>query len=463
MKRPNPLHLVQGPELSMTIALFASAPISLPPLVAFLEREGLNVLAFNLNKELRRNSIPETVRKGVLITSARGVLDIGEQTERVREVLDGDARLILCSPQPTSADRQTIIDCGASEIVEPESWSSEHIAIRVLSQLILEGDIQPIGLGGLRGASRQMRGLYGHIRVVAPLSDAVLIMGETGTGKELVAAEIHNQSRPLHTYLPVSCPEISRDLFGSELFGHKRGTFTGADRDRVGILVAAGKGTVFLDEIGELDTPSQVKLLRVLEERKVRPLGANELENVEARIVMATNRNLLNDSNTDAFRQDLLERIKGFTLELPPLRERKADIPLLAYHFLEKYNEERGSQMTIPTEGIDYLFRYTWPGNVRELSKVIRRVAAYAEAGYNIINLLQEAIRGDEVNNISNTIRFDPLVETWSTFQQRTKLSYFRALLAYTNGNKEAAAELANISRSQLFEIAKWLGEKPDK
>jgi len=443
----------------MTIALFASAPISLPHIIAFLEREGLDVIPFHL--DFRRNSIPETVNKAILITSARGVLEIGEQTERMREVLISNARLIICSPQPTSEDRRTIIECGASEIIEPESWSPEHIAVRILSQLILEGDIQPIGLGELCGASRQMRELYEHIQVVAPLRDAVLILGETGTGKELVAAEIHNRSRHPHKYLPISCPEIGRDLFSSELFGHKKGTFTGADRDRIGVLVAVGKGTVFLDEIGELETAAQVKLLRVLEEGKVRPVGANELENVEARIILATNRNLLNDADTIAFRQDLLERIKGFALKIPPLRERKADIPLLAYHFLEKYNEERGSHVLIPTEGIDYLFRYPWPGNVRELSKVIRRVAAYAEAGYNIINLLQDAIRVDEeqVTQTSNIIRFDPLVETWPMFQQRAKLNYFRALLSYTNGNKEAAAELANISRSQVFEIAKWLGD----
>lgn len=445
----------------MTIALFASKQVLLPQVAAALEREGVNVASFILHEELNRSRFKGSIEKGVLISPERGVVDVGEQTERAREIIGQQRRLILCAPQPSAPDRLTLLECGASEIIEPQSWAAEHIAVRILGQLILDADIQTSRLGDLCGATRLMRDLYDHIQKLALVSEPVLIRGETGTGKELVAGEIHKFNNRSDTYIPVNCPEISQELLSSELFGHKKGAFTGADRDRVGLIAAAGKGTVFLDEIGDLDLQAQAKLLRVLEYRKVRRVGANNLEDVEARMVLATNRNLEDACEEGSFRRDLLERIRGFTLELPPLRERKADIPLLVHHFVEEYNKEHTCELKVPPEGIDCLFRYDWPGNVRELRAVIRKAALYADtAGCISSIILQESVRGREIKAPRNSIPFDPAVDTWRDVASRAWSIYSRSLLAQTNGNKEAAAKQSGLSRSQFFErIKKGLAE----
>ncbi len=440
----------------MTIALFASDQVPLPQIADELKREGVAVTSFILHGELDGRRIDDSIKKGVLISPDRGVVDVGEQTERVREIIGQKRRLILCAPQPNAADRLTLIECGASEIIEPQSWAAGHIAARIFSQIILDADIQPAGLGALRGATRLMRNLYDHIQKMAPFSEPLLILGETGTGKELVAREIHNSSKRSDIYIPVNCPEISLELLSSELFGHRKGAFTGADKDRVGLIAAAGKGTVFLDEIGDLDLQAQAKLLRVLEDRKVRRVGANNLEDVEARIILATNRNLEIACEEGRFRRDLFERIRGLTLNLPPLRERKADIPLLVHHFIEKYNYEQNSNMEVPPEAIDCLFRYEWPGNVRELRAVIIKASMYADAsGYINSIIVQESVRGRETKAARNSIPFDPAADTWRDVVSRAQSVYFRSLLAHTNGNKEAAVKLSGLSRSQFFEKIK--------
>jgi DNA-binding NtrC family response regulator len=436
----------------MTVALFASEQVPLATITAALQREGVSVSPFILKPEQSTSQI-EAIRKGVLISPERGVVNVGEQTERVREIIGKEAKMILCASQPNASDRFTLMECGASEIIEPQSWSAEHIATRVLSDLILDGETQPDRLGALCGATLKMRELYDHIQKLAPLFETVLIFGETGTGKELVAREIHNLSKFNGTYIPINCPEISPELLSSELFGHKKGAFTGADKDRVGLIAAAGKGTVFLDEIGDLDAQAQAKLLRVMEDHRVRRVGSNQFEDVQARIVLATNRDLENSCAEGRFRRDLLERIRGFTVEVPPLRERKADIPLLVRHFIEKYNEEYGSNLNLPSEGIDCLFRYDWPGNVRELRAVVRKAAAYADSeGYLSAGILQESVRGHEIRGLRNAVIFDPAVDTWRDLLSRAQSVYFRSLLAQTNGNKEAAAKLSGLSRSQFFE-----------
>jgi DNA-binding NtrC family response regulator len=442
----------------MTIALFASHQVPLPQIAAELLQEGVSVVSFFLHQEFNRSRIDESIEKVLLISPERGVLDVGEQTEQVRETIGQRRRLILCAPQPNATDRLMLLECGASEIIEPQSWAAEHIAIRILSQLILDADIQPVGLGLLLGATRRMRELYDDIQKLAPVFEPVLIRGETGTGKELVAGEIHNSSKRSGAYIPINCPEITPELLSSELFGHKKGAFTGADRDRVGLIAAAGKGTVFLDEIGDLDMQAQAKLLRVLEDRKVRRVGANYPEEVEARVILATNRDLEVACEEGKFRRDLLERIRGFTLELPPLRDRKADIPMLVNHFVEKFNVEQRSDLRVPPQGIDCLFRYDWPGNVRELRAVIRKAAVYADAAGLISSIiLQESVRGREIKVPRNSIPFDPAVDKWRDVMSRAQSIYFNSLLSETNGNKEAAVKLSGLSRSQFFEKIKEL------
>ena len=442
----------------MTIALFASDKSVLSAVAAALKREGVAVSPFALTPELNRESLNLTASKSVLITNDSGLINVGEQVEQVRELLGDDMPLILCAPQPSVSDRRVLEECGATEIITPQSSSTEHVGERVLGQIILGGDVKPNSCGALCGATLKARQLFSDIERLAPLAEPILILGETGVGKDLVAKELHKRSGRQNSYVPINCPEIQPDLISSELFGHEKGAFTGADKPRVGLIASAGEGTVFLDEIGDLDLQSQAKLLRVLEDRKVRRVGANQFEDVRARIILATNRNLQEFCDEGRFRRDLYERIRGFTLEVPPLRERKADIPILAEHFVNEYNDEYKTQHRVPLGGADFLFNYDWPGNVRELRSALRRAAAYSDGvGYISAPILRESVRRPQTKIAQNAVPFDPATDTWRDLVSRAQSVYFRALLAQTNGNRESAIKLSGLSKSQFFEKLKEL------
>jgi DNA-binding NtrC family response regulator len=436
----------------MRVSITGTLQIPLKEVAAALQYEGVFVSITVLSPELEQQNHLADVERCVLIIAEQGVVTIGEETTRVRTLLPSTARLILCIPQLSTNDRNVLLEEGASSIITPQTWAAEHITERVLSQLILEGDIQPSSYGDIQGATSIMRSLYNDIERVAPLSEPILILGQTGTGKELIARAIHDRSGRGGTYLPINCPEINPELLSSELFGHEKGAFSGADRSRVGLIASAGKGTVFLDEIGELDLPAQAKMLRVLEYHKVRRVGANNWDEVGARIVLATNRNLEELSAEGKFRRDLYERIRGFTLKLPALRERKADILLLVKYFLEKYNEEYKTNLTVPDGATDCLFRYDWPGNIRELRSIVRKAAAYADNTKYLNHLiLQEATRSRDVKAALYSVPFDPVTDTWRDLVSRAQSVYFRALLEKTHGNKETAIKMSGLSRSQFF------------
>jgi DNA-binding NtrC family response regulator len=444
----------------MTIALFASDKLPLSAIETSLRREGVSVSSFILTSQLSHRDTTRAITRGVLVSNETGIVNIGEQTEQVRSLIGKKVPLVLCVPQLTALDREMLFECGASDIVTPQSWNTEHIGERVLSQMVLGGDITPRECGALRGATIKVRDLYSHIERLAPLFESILILGETGTGKELVARELHNRSGRVGAYVPINCPEINPDLISSELFGHMKGAFSGADKTRVGLIASAGNGTVFLDEIGDLDWQSQAKLLRVLEDRKVRKVGANHFEPVQARIILATNRNLQVACAEGKFRPDLYERIRGFTVELPPLRERKADILILAHHFVNEYNDEYKTNNQIPAGSMDCLFQYDWPGNIRELRAVIRRATAYSDSsGYISSLILQESVRRPQTRMAQNAVPFEPAIDTWRDLQRRAQTIYFRALLAYTNGNRESATKLSGLSKSQFFEKLKELSK----
>ncbi|HEV2844720.1 MAG TPA: sigma 54-interacting transcriptional regulator, partial [Thermoanaerobaculia bacterium] len=371
--------------------------------------------------------------------------------------------MIVCTPRPAAADRDVLRDCGASELVTPASWTDGAMAERVLAELILRGDIQPTSFGVFRGATLGMQRIYEEITTLAPLSEPILIRGETGTGKELVAREIHQRSGRSGAITAINVAALTAELIGSELFGHERGSFTGATAQRQGLLAEAGAGTVFLDEIGDLDLASQAKVLRVLEEGMVRPVGSNRWQRIHARIVLATHRDLDEDCADGRFRQDLYERIRGFTLHLPPLRERRADLVLLAHHFVTEFNQAYPGERFIPSGALDPLFRYDWPGNVRELRQVIRQAAAYAIKPSGAISAvrLQEAVFGRHTgSSAGSTVRFDPTAETWREVHDRTQAQYFRAILAQAGGNKAIAAERAGYKKSQFYEILRQIEKR---
>jgi DNA-binding NtrC family response regulator len=445
----------------MTIALFAADPSALSAIAAIFRREGVAVSRFALSSKMSRNDINSSVTKCVLIANEGGLVNIGEQVEHMRELIGPSTPLILCAPQPSASDREVLIGCGASEVVTPQSWAAEHVGERVLGQIIIGGGVTPNSCGALCGATLKVRELYSDIEKLAPLSEPILILGETGTGKELVAKELHDRSSRRGIYMPINCPEINPELISSELFGHERGAFTGADKARVGLIVSAGSGTVFLDEVGDLDLQSQAKLLRVLEDKKVRRVGANQFEEIQARIILATNRNLRESCAEGKFRHDLYERIRGFTLELPPLRERKADIPILVKHFVDEYNREYKTNSKIPADGVDCLFHHDWFGNVRELRAVIRKAAAYSDtSGYISSLILNESIRRPQARTARNVVPFDPAVDTWRDLLDRAQAIYLRAILAHTNGNRETAIKISGLSKSHFFEKLKELSKE---
>jgi two-component system response regulator PilR (NtrC family) len=319
--------------------------------------------------------------------------------------------------------------------------------------------VKPSSFGSILGGTPTMQELYRRLEKVAPLNEPVIIFGETGTGKELVASEIHRRSRRKGQLLAVNCAALTPELLESELFGHERGAFSGAVASRHGLMIEAGEGTLFLDEIGELALSSQAKLLRVLEERRVRPVGSNRWQPVHARIVLATNRDLKEACEEGRFRSDLFHRIVGLSLALPTLRQRGPDLLLLAAHFLNEFNKSYPGNRFAPSGAFDSLFHYTWPGNVRELRQAVWQAASYASSekgSIDALSLSDWTMRRDSEQRKRHLV-FDPGQETWKDVQERVRANYFRALLAECEGNRELAAQRSGLSRSQFYEIMKQI------
>jgi transcriptional regulator with PAS, ATPase and Fis domain len=277
----------------------------------------------------------------------------------------------------------------------------------------------------------------------------VLIEGETGTGKELVAQAIHRRSdRKSRRFVAINCTAIPFDLTESELFGHERGAFTHATQRRVGKFELAQDGTVLLDEIGDMDRGIQAKLLRVLEERQFNRIGGNESIELKARIITSTNKSLLKKVKDDSFREDLYYRISEFTISVPPLRERKEDIPLLVDHFIKNGN---GSK-SISNRALDKLMEYDWPGNVRELKNVVRKAAAL-NPGNPLID--EEDIEIPEIPTRSDCI----IIPYDLTLDQAEEI-IIRHMLKIYNGDKRKVSEVLQISIATLYNKLKKFHSK---
>jgi len=303
------------------------------------------------------------------------------------------------------------------------------------------------GVDKLVGQSPEMVAIYKLVARVAALDTTILIQGETGTGKEMVARAIHYASsradRPL---VVVDCAALPEPLFESELFGHERGAFTGAVMSRRGLLETADGSTCFLDEIGELSTALQAKLLRVLQERVIRRVGGNDAVPVNVRLITATNQDLRKLVEDGRFREDLYYRLNGVTIRVPPLRERREDLPLLAQHFLRKYAEESGKAILGFAPGtLELLSAYGWPGNVRELQHVVERAVALSSSAMILTDDLPTEIRAE-------TLPPPELPKARMTLDE-LKRWYVNRALEETGGNKVRAAELLGIDRRTLYRI----------
>jgi len=301
------------------------------------------------------------------------------------------------------------------------------------------------GFGSFIGVSPRMQRVYKLIQKVAQHTYPVLILGESGTGKELVARSIHfSGPRKNKAFAPVDCSSLVPTLIESELFGYVKGAFTGAQHSKQGLLEAAGEGTLFLDEIGDLPVDLQAKLLRALQEHEIKPVGSNERIGIRARVIAATNRDLEAAIRTGCFRQDLYFRLNVVQIKLPPLRDRKADIPLLVNAFLEKFSDPARPIHTISEDAMRRIMAYDWPGNIRELENAIERAAALGSGPIlhvgDLPSNLQYTASAEKLSDVDELVPLD-------TLERR---AIFRALRE-TSGDKLAAARLLGIGKTTLY------------
>ncbi len=339
-----------------------------------------------------------------------------------------------------------------------------NLCQRAIEQVMLRGENQALrqqvderfGLEGIIGVSQAIQRVLTQIRQVAPSDIPVLITGESGTGKELVAQAIHNNSpRAKKVFKPLNCAGLSESILESELFGHMKGAFTDASRDREGVFEYADGGTLFLDEIGDMPTPMQAKLLRVLESGEVVRVGSNAPQHVDVRLISATNRNLQQFVKEDKFREDLFFRIRGALIEVPALRDRREDVPLLVRHYVNGFTQRLNRDpVTVEDDAMQALMRYDWPGNVRELINVVQNLVLVTQA--NQITL----------NDVPHEVRFASGEESPSrgvgsltglSLDQIEKQAIREALRANT-GNREATAKMLGIGERTLYRKLKEYG-----
>ncbi len=396
----------------------------------------------------------------------------GLEVLRASKKANQDTVVILISAYATTETAVEAMNEGAYDYV-PKPFDKDELLQTIAKALdlrtiehekeILDGQLKEnLHFGLLVGSSPAMGHIYKLIQQVAKTKTNVLITGESGTGKELIAQAIHQESaRSDQPFVVINCGGIPETLMESELFGHKKGSFTGATQDKKGLFEIAHKGTIFLDEIGELSLPVQVKLLRAVQEKAFKPVGGNEDITVDIRIVSATNKNLEKEIIGGNFREDLFYRLNVIELKVPPLRERKTDLRTLAQHFLEKYCKEMGKEITkFSSYAIDLLNKYDFPGNIRELENLLERSVALSTTNIILPDSLALSLhkrrwiegfkdRRFDLDEVGRGVALDSILE-------EIERAYLKKALDCSNGSKNKAAELLDISfRSLRYRLDK--------
>ncbi len=429
--------------MSEKILLVEDDPSVRLTIVTFLEMEGYDVEAVSNTRDaldrLSRKTYPLVI-SDIYIDDRTGI-DVLMAAKKA----DSKALVILMSARGTmetvmAATRNGAFDYLAKPFELDTLLEAVKRALDARNSDDEEVEIEDLPESEMIGSSAGMVEIYKTLSKVAPTDATVIIQGETGTGKELIARMIHRfSSRSQQPFVPVDCSAIPAALLESELFGAMKGAFTGAERDRIGVFESANKGTVFLDEIGDIDPSFQVKLLRFLQEREIRPVGASREKKVDVRVIAATNRDLQKMVDDGKFREDLWFRLNVVRLDLPPLRERRVDVPLLAQYFVAKYNGRYNRDVRLTESGLRTLRDFTWPGNVRQLQHLIERLTILApndridsEAVHDAISAMEPKDGGGET-----------LAETES--------DQIRRVLAATGGNKSRAAAILGIERKTLY------------
>lgn len=419
-------------------------------LSTFLELEGFQVEVAPSSEAAFRKLAAESfplVLSDIYLDSRTG-LDILEEAKR----RNPDCMVVLMTGRGSmetvvAATRGGAFDYVAKpfELDEILSVLRRAVASREGDDAVAEEDDLPES--EMIGSSAPMVEVYKTLSRVAPTDSTVLIEGETGTGKEVVARLIHrNSPRASMPFEAVDCGAVASSLLESELFGALRGSYTGADRDRTGLLEAANRGSVFLDEVGDIEPGFQLKLLRFLQEREIRPLGANKSRKVDVRVIAASNKSLGNLVKEGKFREDLYFRLNVVRIVLPPLRERRGDVSLLAHFFLNKYNERYGMETRFHPSAMPVLESYGWPGNVRQLQHLVERLTILAE---------DKRIRGEDVEReLRQPSEASPAAESLAEKESEQ----IRRVLQATAGNKAKAARILGIERKTLYRKLSRMG-----
>ncbi len=435
-----------------------------------LTREGYAVSSAKNGREAIR--MLESEKYDLLLCDIRLGDITGLDVLRASKSASPDTVVIMISAYSSAETAVEAMNYGAYDYV-PKPFNTDELQETIAKALelktleqekkTLENELKKtLHFGKLVGNSPKMMHIYSMIGQLAKTRTNVLITGESGTGKELIARAIHEQSdRCDKPFVAINCGGIPETLLESELFGHKKGAFTGATHDKKGLFELGEKGTVFLDEIGEISIPVQVKLLRAVQEKTIKPLGGNENVRVDIRIVSATNRRLEEEVIAGRFREDLFYRLNVIEIKVPPLRERKSDLKILAQHFLEKYSKDAGKKVTkISSYAIDLLNKYDFPGNIRELENLIERSVALTNTNIILPDSLLISVhkrrwiegfkdRRFDLDEVAKGVSLDSILE-------EIERAYVKKSLDCAGGNKQKAAELLDITlRSLRYRIDK--------
>ena len=420
-----------------------------------LRHAGYHALSANSGHEAL--AIVEREAPDVLISDLRmaGMSGHGLQAELKR--IAPDLPVIIITAFGSIQTAVESMKLGAFDYITKPFSSSELLLIvsRALENRDLRNEVKRLrielarnhGLENIIAASPRMTALLGKLAQVADSSVSVLITGESGTGKDLLARALHYLSpRRSGPFVPVNCAAIPESLIESELFGHVRGAFTDAKQGKIGLFVAASHGTLFLDEIGEMPPSVQAKLLRVIEDKRVRPLGETGETTVDVRVIAATNSDLEKAVAEGRFRSDLFYRITTVTIAVPPLRDRPEDIPLLVKHFLVRASADAGkSPPELDAQTMESLTRYRWPGNIRELQNAIQQAVILCSGGRITRGDLPDRITGDH----RSPARFEELASRRMALEE-VEREYARAVLASVNGHRGEAAAILGVDRKTL-------------
>jgi len=386
-------------------------------------------------REIKKTAVDATI----IIMSAYGTLDIAIEAMKL-----GAYDYIS---KPFKPD----------EIILTLRKAEEREQLRRENQLLRKEVAKEYSFDNIVSKNEEMQKIFDVIKKIAPYKSTVLITGESGTGKELIARALHyNSERSQNPFLPINCGAIPENLLESELFGHAKGAFTDAIRTKKGLFEEADGGTLFLDEIGELPGQLQVKLLRVLQEGEVRRIGESKSIQVDVRIVSATVKDLVKEVNEGRFREDLFYRLNVLPIHIPPLRERKEDIPLLIHHFIKKYNEAMNKNVAgVDQKALEALMNYKWYGNVRELENTIERAIVLTDKDHIEVENLPIEVQGFE-----GELQFDVLPDEECSIKKASKtleINLIKKALRKTKGNHTHAARLLEIShRALLYKIKEY-------